>query len=121
MSLEDVKHAPARLRGRLPADRAEGRCRGHGDSLKLLAGLPTKVDQALLDDALDAIQGAVDPRDVGVLDAALYEPDEALVDDCGGAAGLTDERVATELGHRRRQGVDWMFSASPATDAGGSR
>ena len=95
--LELVEDGQAVVVGGLLADGAERGGRGLGDERERGGGFAAEVDQVLVEDALDAVEGAVDLLDFLVLLGFEDRADEALVDDDGRPAALRDQHVAFDF------------------------
>jgi hypothetical protein len=79
----------------LVAAGAERGARGVMQGAEGLLGLRGEVDQVLVEDPVDTVQGAVDFRDVILMVEGFGDDSgEAGVDDGRGAAALRDEKIA---------------------------
>ena len=88
--LEDLQ--AVLLRG-LAAHAAERRRGRGGDGLEVLRGDLAQIDELLGEDAVDAVDGAVDPADRFAPARRHHGADETLVDDHRGTAALGDDHV----------------------------
>ena len=91
--LELLEDGEAVVVGGLLADGAEGGGGGLGDEGEGGGGFAAEVDEILVEDALDAVEGTVDLLDFLVLLGFEDRADEALVDDDGRPAALRDSSI----------------------------
>jgi hypothetical protein len=89
----------------LEAHRAQGRSRRGGDQLELLDTLRGQIDEVFLHDPGDAVTRAQYAGYVGLPARRQYRADQRLVDDHGGAAGLTDNHFADQFALRSAAGI----------------
>jgi hypothetical protein len=92
--LQHLEHLVAVGQVGLVARAAQRRRRRVGHQFQVVAGFLRQVDEVFVDDAAHAVAGAVHALDALVAACFEHHADQALVDDCGGAATLGDEDLA---------------------------
>lgn len=91
MGLHDFEHAGAVFLVGFVAGGEESGGGGAGDLFEVVSGFAGEVDEVLVDDSVDAVDGSVNGGDLGEFAGFQGDADDALIDDRGGAAALGDE------------------------------
>ena len=96
---EDFKDSVAGFGIWLGAGGAESGGGGFGDVVEVPFGEESEIGELFVDDAFDAMEGAVEVFDTGLLTDLFDDADEGLIDDAGGATGLADDCVSDYVFH----------------------
>lgn len=93
MGTEAVEDGVAIVEGGFFTNGAECGGGGTGDQFEVLGCFAGEVDEVIAEDTVNAVAGAVNFFNFGIFSCFEDCADEALVNDDGGAAGLSDEHI----------------------------